>query len=74
METGSPQGHGPETTILMVCAALFHYLQMSEFDAVYNVLFKVLTIASLTLILIINWKKLKYILNPKNKKQTNENN
>lgn len=72
MEIGSDQqGHGPETTVLLFFAAMFHALQMADFNLIYDVSFKVLTLASLVLVVIINWRKAVYVLTGKNKSKNN---
>ena len=69
MEISNDQnGHGPETTLLILMIAFFRGLSMADFDAVTHVMLVLLELSSGVLIIVINWRKAWSIITGKNKK------
>jgi hypothetical protein len=56
-------GNSDQSTVvgrtLLFASAIFHMLQKADFGQVYDVAFKVLTLASLTMACLVYYKKLR---------------
>jgi hypothetical protein len=56
------QGHGPETILLLMLAAMFKIFSSLPFDQIIHYILVSLEIVSLVLVIIINWNKVKKII------------